>query len=135
MQLNVCHIFQFDYDVFFLFVCFLRHRELQFRISNSNLISQPQKLLKIQNGLWNLHLLIYIIKWSYLNYGEIIYALVKDVAKYLIFLGNKVQVLWESWFFLRNILWEKLKCFVNSEILQDCCVCKGLALQSCATHP
>ncbi len=94
----------------FLFVCFLRHREFRFKIAQSisDLISQPQKLL---NPVWTLKLAFvdfHIIKRSYLNYDEIIYALVKDVAKYLIFVGNKVQFCGSNGFNNRNILLERL---------------------------
>ncbi len=109
IKVKLLHIFQIDYDGFFICMFSMSQRvSVQNCQSNSDLISQPQKLL---NPVWTLKLAFvdfHIIKWSYLNYDEIIYALVKDVAKYLIFVGNKVQFCGSNGFNNRNILLERL---------------------------
>ncbi len=89
IKVKLLHIFQIDYDGFFYLYVFYVTESFGSKLpKHQRLISQPQKLL---NPVWTLKRAFvdfHIIKLSYLNYDEIIYALVKDVAKYLIF-GNK----------------------------------------------
>lgn len=75
-SVNLWHIFQFDYDGFFICMFSTSQRaSVQNCQRNSDLISQPQKLLKFQNALcicWFSHykMIIFKLWWDNLCFSQ-----------------------------------------------------------------